>query len=426
MGLNMETVLVCTVGGSHEPIVTAIESLSPDRVCFVCSRDDGATGAKGSYLQITGKGNVLTARRQDDKPSLPNIPTLIGLSEDRFEVLLVAPDDFDDARQRIAEWLATQHGEALRLVADYTGGTKTMSAALVCAALDDGRVALQLVTGARADLTRVESGSQQALPARVFGTRFRRDLDRALSMWKNHAYEQAVLLLEDITPPMEGMQSSIYQRARDLSRAFTLWDRFDHQGAYAVLSRYRPVVGRRWAPLLRVLDLLVKEVPAREPLRLFDLFRNAERRAAQGRYDDAVARLYRMLEWSAQWLLRERAGIDTSDVPETCIPPGLVLPENRRGRRQAGLHAAWQLAAAHAGETVARFWALHQAQVLDLLTRRNHSILAHGFTPLTEADWRSFYDWTHDHLVPLLLESSGGEPYRVRTLPDQLPTRMPE
>ena len=40
-----------------------------------------------------------------------------------------------------------------------------------------------------------------------------------------------------------------------------------------------------------------------------DLWRNAERRAVQGRYDDAVARCYRMVEWTAQWLLRTRCNV---------------------------------------------------------------------------------------------------------------------
>jgi len=419
----MKTTLICTVGGSHQPIVTAIETLRPDYVCFVCSQDDPATGNKGSHVQVTGKGHIIKARHADEKPTLPNIPAQVGLADGQFEVLEVSPDDFDDIYRRIIDWMTDRDAGAERLVADYTGGTKSMSAALVCAALDHGRVELQLVTGSRANLVKVESGSEIAVPASVAQTRFRRQLQQALSLWHTHAYEQSMLLLGELSPPMA--ERNRYFAARDLSRAFALWDRFDHSGAHAIINRYRGRLGRSLGPLLGALDLLNKEVPAREPLQIFDLFRNAERRATQGRYDDAVARLYRMLEWSAQWLLKERAGIETADIPPERIPAGLELPKNREGRYQAGLYASWQLAAEHAGSEVAQFWNAEQNRMLDLLKIRNHSILAHGFTPLAVQEWDAFHNWVTQSLLPMLLKITAHSRYRLKELPPQLPARYP-
>lgn len=172
------------------------------------------------------------------------------------------------------------------------------------------------------------------------------------------------------------------------------------------------------------LKRLTTEDEAQEPARLFDLWRNAERRAAQGRYDDAVARVYRLLEWSAQWLLRSRCGIDTGDVPPDRVPPGMTLAPNPDGRIQIGLMAAWELLAHHRPDSPAS--AIFQAErnaLLNWLHMRNHSILAHGFRPVAEADWRKTLDWVNARLLPALLQETAD--LRIGQVPPQLPDRPP-
>ena len=51
--------LLCTVGGSHEPVLTAIRALDPDHVVFVCTGRDPGTGRAGSEQQVVGKGLVV-------------------------------------------------------------------------------------------------------------------------------------------------------------------------------------------------------------------------------------------------------------------------------------------------------------------------------------------------------------------------------
>jgi hypothetical protein len=50
------TTLYLTVGGSHQPLVTAIQSLRPQRVVFFCTDRDPATDQPGSRTQVEGKG----------------------------------------------------------------------------------------------------------------------------------------------------------------------------------------------------------------------------------------------------------------------------------------------------------------------------------------------------------------------------------
>jgi hypothetical protein len=76
----MLKILLITVGGSHQPIVTAISSLNPDRVIFLCS-----DGPKGSKSQVIGEGKPCEVRRGTEViDKLPNIPTQVGLG-DRFQ-----------------------------------------------------------------------------------------------------------------------------------------------------------------------------------------------------------------------------------------------------------------------------------------------------------------------------------------------------
>ncbi len=419
-----KTTLLCTVGGSYQPIVKAIEHLRPDHVCFICSDDDPATGNKGSYTQVEGKGNVIKAHFQDEKPSLPNIPTQTGLQAEQVTVLRVDPDNLDDIYRTLIDWLSGRDRRAERLVADYTGGTKTMSAALVAVALDEG-IKLQLVSGSRSNLVKVESGAEYVAPAAVSESRFRRQLAQAMAPWQRHSYDESALILEKIEPPSPPELRGEYERAIGVSRALAAWDRFDHKSARDILSRYRPILGRFWGPLLGSLDL-INNPERSEPMRLLDLWRNAERRATQGRYDDAVARTYRLLEWSAQWILQTRAGIATNDVPEDKIPPGIELTRNRQGQYQAGLFNAWAMVANYGGEAVAEFWDAEEQSMLDLLKSRNHSILAHGFEPISIGHWQAFARWVSEKLLPLLLTLTAEEPYRIRHLPEQLPTMLPQ
>ena len=93
--MTANTVLLCTVGGSHQPILTAIESTSPDFVCFFCTGRDPATGQAGSIRQVTGKGSVIKAQPGDSGATLPNIPRQAGLDDGAFEAREVPADDLD-------------------------------------------------------------------------------------------------------------------------------------------------------------------------------------------------------------------------------------------------------------------------------------------------------------------------------------------
>lgn len=418
------SILLCTVGGSHKPILTAIAQARPDYVVFFATGPDPATGRPGSLQQILGKGTPVEERQPDGQVrKLANIPTLAGLAAGAYEAREVAADDLDGAvsviRATLRE-LRASHPHA-RLIADYTGGTKTMTAALVLAALETAGVELQLVTGARGDLVKVQDGSQARVAVETEGIRLRRALEASLGAWETFNYAEAAAGLERLAHPSLPRDRYLrgdLQIARDLSRAFDAWDRFDHAAALPILEGYRARIGRNAGPLYLFLEFLLAQDARQRPARLWDLWLNAQRKGAQARYDDAVARLYRLTEGTAQWLLARR-GIDTSALDSAQLPPDADLRPTRDGKYKAGLLDAWRLAAHHLGGEVAAFHAQQGEPLRHHLWVRNASILAHGDQPIGPTEWAGYSAWVERHLLPLIAREAQADGLRLQ--PPQLP-----
>ena len=422
-----DTVLFCTVGGSHQPILRAIEATEPRYVCFFCTGKDADSGDPGSQVQVVGTGKVIKATRDARKATLPNIPAQAGLADDAFEPVVVLADDLDAAWRVVRDAMDRLAGRfpGVRLVADYTGGTKTMTAALVCAALERSDVDLQLVTGARANLVHVPDGTERAMPAGTARLRLAREMAPCLSAWRRFAYREAAEGLRGIRIGADHPDRSDFELALTLSRGLARWDDFDHRGALALVEPYQAAVARRYPAMLPALRVLTHQNGTkRQPALLFDLWLNAERCAAQDRYDDATARVYRLIEWTAQWQLRHRLGVETGEFPRDRLPEGMATPPERDGKIRLGLWAAWQVVKldAHMAGPAQAFIAEQEGKLKDRLAVRNGSILAHGFKPVTKADWQKMQQWVEQHFLPLL-DKLGSET-GLKKRPEQLPQKF--
>ena len=414
----MTKILIFTVGGSHQPIVSAINEQRPDYVIFICTGKDPATNQSGSSVQITGIGNCIKAQFSDERPNLPNLPVQCGLNADQFEVCLTLSDDLDqiylDCSKAIE--VAIDRFPNANIIADYTGGTKSMSAGLVMAALEFPSVALQLVSGSRSDLIKVRNGSQYAMPANSEKIRFERLIAPYRQAWTRYAYSEAEAGLRQISAPRNTELRGQFSKFRDLSRAFAEWDNFNHLEAYEIIKQYAsslpPEVNQSIARLNN-------NTAKREAAQLYDLYLNALRRADQGRYDDAIARVYRLIEWTAQWLLKTHCNMDTSNINEADIPKGMKLTQHREGQWQAGLYDAWQLVKHKTSGDAARFIQAEENCLLNHIKIRNQSILAHGFSPIKAGDWQPLQQWLEQQFIPMLLAETAK--VGIKELPAQLP-----
>lgn len=301
-------ILMATVGGSPAPIISAVRASRSKRVVFICS--DGSQSTESSAGQV------------------PDIAAKADLKSERYEIIKIPPDDPDAGILIIRNSLSDLRGRysEAHIVADYTGGTKSMSAALLHVAIAAG-LEVQFMVGQRDHLTQVRDGTER--PSRLsldFALAERRVM-RLIDAWRTFGFEEAAAgfsSLYDDLAHVDGIPEAFRGRIAELRRlsdAFSAWDRFDHKEAWRFLESepVYPELDRHRAALKR----LAEANGPREPDILFDLWNNALRAAERGRYDDATARIYRLLEWTAQWMLHHHCGIDTGDVDLSKVPPSL-------------------------------------------------------------------------------------------------------
>lgn len=383
----MQTILVLTVGGSHQPLLRSIGQNQPDFVHFLCSGD--GEGTPGSYVQVDGQGKVLKSRFDAAHPDLPNLVTLANLKAGQYKIHRI--DHFDNLNDcyltaiRLIELLHAEHPQAT-VIADYTGGTKSMTAGLAAAALDDGRCDIQLVTGQRQDLRAVKDQTEFARPMQVWDAQTRRRMATAKSLIARFDYAGAAEILEEAARRFAS-DTTIEQLQRwiTLCRAFDAWDKFDHARAQQLLQPYRGLFDSH-----KTFLALMVEGRGHGFELVEDLLLNAERRATRGRHDDAVGRCYRALELTAQTWLRQRWEIDTSSVDLSRIPESIkprLSVDSNEGEIKLSLVLAWDTIAAMQDDPLGALFAGQRARLLSFLSLRNQSLFAHGQRPIREEDY---------------------------------------
>ncbi|MGQ9496779.1 MAG: TIGR02710 family CRISPR-associated CARF protein [Desulfotomaculales bacterium] len=404
----MPCVLVISVGGSCEPVVNACRDLRPDFIYFFCSG-----GFRGSSLTVDGPGDPCGDTRKA-------IVYQLGLRPDAYTKIEVAdPDDLNacyKAVREVSAEITARFGPGAEVIANYTGGTKTMSVALALFAIIEGNWKLTLNKGPRCDLVKVRVGDiPVSVDKQVVALTLLRN--QAREFLKRYAYEMADTVLAEATGNqlLSGSYQDELLRARRLCQAFHFWDIFDHARALELL---RAVGGKRCAPFIEALLSLTGERRATGYELVIDLTFNARRRAEQGRYDDCVARLYRALEMLAQVRLQKEWGIETGNVELAKLPEHLHERCNRLadtdGRIRLPLKKAYDLLA-DLDDTVGRLWQENQQRLLAALEGRNSSILAHGVQPLHRENYEAYATVMEDFIWQVL------ETLGVKTRCHQLP-----
>jgi CRISPR-associated protein (TIGR02710 family) len=393
-------VLILTVGTTREPLEVALSEHAPQGVVFLASQQSHPVAAE--LLRDYGASFRHHTLLLEDAESLL----------EAYQKALLA-------LRKALEW------EAKAIVADLTGGTKPMAAGLTLALTGRG-VVFSYVGGERRDpkTGRVVSGEERLRlledPTARFGLREWAGFTRA---WNALNLGMALAELESLlSRPLSPSETRFYLAMRGVVEGLMEWDRFRHREALERLSAHLPValaVAEAWGHggKVRVLkgleDLLphlksIVEAGEKPTFSLLqDLLANAERRAALGRFDDALARLYRALELAVEADVQERLGFALKD-PRTW-PEG--FPESLRERilKPRGLmdllDAAFDLDLAFGQQgTLAQRLYGEKNRLQALLEKRHGSILAHGTRPVEQGDYerlRDFLAGLDERLRPL-------------------------
>jgi len=373
-------VLFLTVGGSPDPLKTAINKLKPDFIYFITS-DDTPT-QKGSYTQIEG----------DNSSTIPNE---LKLSPDSWESIRIKnADDLDSIFEKIRETIkkAKQRFPSAQFLVDYSGGTKSMSVGLALAGIEEG-CSLYFVGGLRKDLNKVASGSETVLNIKIESLRYNKLIKQVNMLWSNYYYFSAAKLVEDTLPFLPKEKVDYAKLILFSSRGLGEWERFQYEKALELLgpiSNSSPKL-KEFANILGNLNGSIKK--GGDFIVVLDILKNAERRAKQGRFDDAVGRVYRALELMAQIRLRKKYEIDSSAVPVDRIPSGIKgeflakYSKDKNGNLKIPLIASYRLLVSLKDPIYGEWFKNNKKSIEDFLTLRNYSFYAHGLKPIDKVEF---------------------------------------
>lgn len=385
----MHTFLLCTVGGSPEPIVASLKYWAPRRIVFLPSEQTrGDLAAK-----------VLPLLEREAAPLDPGLYDVVTLPD--AQDLSGCVRKLRELTPRVEDWLG--RGDEFQVVLDFTGGTKCMSAALALQGRR-WRCSFSYVGGTertKENVGVVVSGKEQIVHAQnPWGALGFQAVEDAMLLFDQGVYDAAAALLQSALRSVgDAAKKREINALQAVAEAYDHWDRFKHKDAMnklrdaekgendftAMLGGQR--AGRLLADVRRhrsLLEIMAEQPPGPTRERVADLIANARRCRRRGRYDDAVARLYRAIEAVAQCRLGGEHQIsDTGHVPLDRLPGELRQTWANRlngGAIFLGLQDDYELLASLGNPLGALF------RELDLhdrkkspLTARNQSILAHGF-----------------------------------------------
>src|SRR6266545_1445227 len=221
MDPNSSTLLLCTVGGSPEPVVAAIRHWRPARIRFVHTPQTKAD----VEAKIVPKANEES----------------LGLDAGRYD-LFELPDGQDLASclerlrqltQEVEQWVA--RGEGFQVIVDFTGGTKCMSAAIALQARQ-WPCSFSYVGGTERTkdgvgvvVTGAEKVVYHANPWDALGYQA---VEEFCVLFDQRAFVPAASAAEEakkrVTREDRKRELNVLEQ---FAKAFDAWDRFDHQSA---------------------------------------------------------------------------------------------------------------------------------------------------------------------------------------------------
>ncbi|MEN3039026.1 MAG: TIGR02710 family CRISPR-associated CARF protein [Candidatus Kryptonium sp.] len=373
-----KVVMFVTVGTGREradiasAIVKSIGSYNPNIVVFLCTR-------------------------KSEQETLPIIEE--GLAKENITVeqkveLIEDENDLEIVKQNCLNVM--KRFKNARKIVEYTSGTKAMSVGLVLAGLENNVEKLSYIAGRRDQGGRVIPGTEKIIsfePNAIYVEMF---FKKAVEYFNDGMYGSAIKMFEKCLE-IYG-EESFKQKVEtliNLCNLYLSWDLFKHKEAFKTAKEINSDIladfgaKKKFEQNKEALSFLKEDELS--AIKAIDLLRNAERRIERERYDDAVARLYRLLEYIVQikiskhGLYREPGKIDLAK-----------LPDELRGKYQNEeiplVRSAELLKDLNDEMGKELYEGMTQGNLKKILSARNSSILAHGFTPIDKETAEEFRD----------------------------------
>lgn len=386
--------MLLSVGGTPEPLLKSIKHHHPEFVCFFAS-------------QAT---NDITTRVRDEMKKTIDIKFVTELVDNENDLL----ECHQKAVRAVSRIKAGGYPKD-EVVVDYTGGTKNMSVSLALAAIEQGYL-FSYVGGTRRTkegVGIVESGHEKMYthlnPWDFMAVKEKRQVALFFNSCQFKACRETLKGLAEYAT----MRRSLYRKLSHAIDGFYNWDLFRHTEALDSLKKARleeltednesgvACFASKCQDLLPTLELIIsRSDKGKRPCREMglDLYANAERRFNEGKTDDAILRLYRLLEMLAQQNLLDCYGINVADVRPEQLPEQIrqaymdKYKDPKSGVIKLAQSPAYQLLKEFNDPLGAAFIE-NAARFADVQLARNNSYLAHGFRSSKDAVYEKLRDF---------------------------------
>jgi CRISPR-associated protein (TIGR02710 family) len=388
--------MIVSVGGTVEPVVTSLLKHRPDYVCFFASQQS-----------LDTIGDIKKQAKEK------------GLTFQDYKVVCDDVNDLVHCYGRALQCASKLPGtlsEHTDVTVDYTGGTKTMTAALALATVGHGYSFSYVGGGERTKngLGVVVSGHEVVKtgvsPWQIFAVEEKKRISLFASTFQ---FEAAISTMERTMSKLGEPEQQVWTGMIEVLTGFLNWDNFDHVSAVKHLAAgikqmdlcskfqiegsikgYMDKV-RGCFSSLQEMSMASSFFKKLHPLIVRDLVANARRRYLQSKYDDAVARLYRALEMVGQIEFEKETGCSTSDAAPYKLPERLreeyarLYGSGHDGKLKIPLFPTFRVLR-EINSPVGQKFEQNKDDLRNLLNARNGSILAHGVVPIARKTYEQF------------------------------------
>jgi CRISPR-associated protein (TIGR02710 family) len=367
------------IGTDHEDTIKkliescsfALLSYKPNQVIYFCTKESMEIIPR---IEETFENKALKISFNSSKCMIPD------------------PSDFTHCFELIYEVASLYQDEEIVIEAS-TGTREMIMAAEIVSFLN--RIPVSHVTGEKVN-GMIVTGSERNKQMLLYAAYDRLKLHQAIYAFNKNHYGSAIRLIGSIDSVPE---RDIYY---GLFNGYWYWDKMNYEKAYKYLEHapdINPLISlnTRFLNQLIYLDKIDDSVMDRKKrlkIRqqkyiyvLIDLLHNAKRRIDGEHYDDALARLYRVVELISQVLLLNY-GIDDNEEKIRFADLKKILKRqyislyarkaDRRGIVRIGLRFKFLLLEDLGMKGADRWY----YELQNYIMARNDSILAHGITPV--------------------------------------------
>lgn len=405
--------LILSCGGSSEPLIYSIKNNNPDFVYFLCS--------------------------VDTEQEAENIIEDVNFSKENFSIKIVdnhesLDESFAKSREIIQE--LQKYYDDIHI--DFTGGTKPMVAGLVLAAI--GENCSYSYVGSKNSKGRDKNGlgvvkngfeeiKEQKDPYDIFAVM---EFEKGMDFFNRYQFGAAKTNFEDAIEKLESENlKNLTKLYLDIVDVYDKWDKFNNKTdngrvLISTLDKIRKdidysdyIKGYLNKNFITQIDKNIEFLrlkisqkgrikPGDVQYYLADLLNNANRRIEEGKYDDAVARLYRSIELVAQLKLTEYKVIDEENLYKNSEFKINKLSLANLGNIDANkyvqglnsyivsgknftlaLKKSYELLCKLECELASEY--LNDNDINDNIKSRNSSILAHGLKPIDKDKAEKLY-----------------------------------